>query len=180
MKHPFLISAQIYLRPLEHEDAPRIVPWLNDPEVTRTLAMRRPVNVETEQAFIAKLYTSDQDLVLGIALTAGDELIGATGLECIDATNRHARFGIFIGKKSAWGAGHGTAATALMLQHAFETLNLHRVWLHVFEHNARAIRIYEKLGFQREGVLRQEVYRDGRYWDVITMAMLRPEWRARR
>ncbi len=89
---------------------------------------------------------------------------------------RRASFGILIGDKAAWGKGYGSEATRLMLRHAFETLNLNRVWLHVYEYNQRGIRAYEKVGFRREGVLRQDTFRDGRYWDTIAMAVLREEW----
>ena len=67
-----------------------------------------------------------------------------------------------------------------MTGYAFETLNLNRVWLHVYEYNERGIRAYEKVGFKREGVLRQDRYHAGRYWDTITMAILREEWETRK
>ncbi len=57
-------------------------------------------------------------------------------------------------------------------------MNLNRVWLYVYEHNERGIRTYEKVGFKREGLLRQETFREGRYWDAIVMAILREEWMA--
>ena len=60
--------------------------------------------------------------------------------------------------------------------YAFRTLNLNRIWLHVFEFNERALRAYEKVGFVREGVLRQDVFREGRYWNTVVMGILRDEW----
>jgi RimJ/RimL family protein N-acetyltransferase len=63
-----------------------------------------------------------------------------------------------------------------MVRHAFDTLNLNRVWLHVGEDNARAMRVYQKVGFRTEGRLRQDIFRDGRYWDSLLMAVLREEW----
>ena len=176
MKNPFLIGTNIYLRALERADAPALVPWFNDVEVTRTLAVRRPVNLQGEEEFLARVYESEHDLVLGIMVTQDDAFIGVTGLHRMDFQNRHACFGISIGDTRAWGNSYGTEATSLMVQHAFETLNMNRVWLHVFETNERGIRAYEKVGFQREGVLRQEVYREGRYSNVIVMGVLREEW----
>jgi RimJ/RimL family protein N-acetyltransferase len=89
--------------------------------------------------------------------------------------NRSACFGITIGAKDEWGKGYGTETTVLMVRYAFETLNLNRVWLHVFEYNQRGLRTYDKIGFKREGVLRQDHYQNGRYWDTITI-ILRQEW----
>lgn len=84
-----------------------------------------------------------------------------------------------FGESSEWGKGYGTEATRLLVQHAFETMNLNRVWLLVYEFNERALRAYERVGFQKEGVLRQEMYRQGRYWNTILMAILREDWEAR-
>jgi RimJ/RimL family protein N-acetyltransferase len=180
MKNPFVTGTKIYLRPLERGDAPRIVPWFNDPEVTRTLERYRPMNLQEEEAFIEHAYRSEHDLPLGIAPLDAEQLVGVTGLHSIDGKNRHATFGIIIGEKSEWGKGYGTEATALMVAHAFDALNLNRVWLRVYEHNARAIRAYEKVGFRREGVLRQDRFSEGRYWDTIVMGILRDEWAAAR
>lgn len=179
MKNPFRVGTKIYLRPLEREDAALFVTWLNDAEVTDTLNLFRPIDLASEEEFIATIPKSEHDFVFGIAVKATDQLIGTTGLHDVDWKNRHANFGINIGAKHEWGKGYGTEATALTVRYAFETLNLHRVRLLVFETNERAIRTYEKVGFRREGVLREDRFHAGRYWNTITMAMLRTEWTAR-
>jgi diamine N-acetyltransferase len=175
MQNPFLIGTNVYLRPVEPEEAGRIVPWFNDPEVTRFILRSRPMTVAEEVEYLQKLRGSDTDLSLGIVLREKDELIGMVGMHHIDARNRHASFGISIGEKQHWGKGYGTEATGQMMRYAFQTLNLNRLWLHVYEYNPRAIHIYEKLGFRVEGRLRQDTFRDGRYWDTIVMGVLREE-----
>jgi RimJ/RimL family protein N-acetyltransferase len=178
MTNPFLVGTHVYLRPLERADAPCFVSWLNDADVARFLVPHRPMTLRAEEEFIDGLGKGD-DVVLGIALRDGDGLIGGTGLHHIDARCRRASFGILIGAKDEWGKGHGSEATRLMVGYAFETLNLNRVWLHVYEYNARGLRAYEKVGFRREGVLRQDTFRDGRYWDTVAMAILREDWQKR-
>ncbi len=179
VKNPFLIGTKVYLRPLEHEDAPLFVPWVNDTEVTRTLEVfYRPINLQTEVDFIERIYKSEHDVVLGIVVKETDALIGITGLHQMNFKNRRVVFGIFIGEKSAWGKGYGTEATALITGYAFETLNMNRVGLEVYEDNERGIKAYERVGFKREGILRQMMYREGRYWNVIIMSILREEWEA--
>jgi RimJ/RimL family protein N-acetyltransferase len=174
--NPFLIGSKVYLRPLERADAPLLVPWMNDHEVTRNLRRYLPLSLREEEAFIEKLGKDEHGFVVGIASRETDRLLGGTGLHQIDFRNRHAQFGIFIGDNAEWGKGYGTEATWLMVKYAFETLNLNRVWLHVYEDNQRGIRAYEKVGFRQEGVLRQDTFRDGRYWNTIVMAVLRDEW----
>lgn len=175
METPFLVGEGIYLRPLERADAPLCAAWLNHPEVRRHLLRHRPVDQRSEEDFLDGIRQSEHDVVVGIALAEGDRLIGMTGLHQIHARDRGAMFGLCIGAVDEWGRGRGTEATRLMVGYAFDTLNLHRVWLHVQEDNAAGIRAYEKVGFRREGVLRQASFHDGRYWDVITMGLLREE-----
>jgi RimJ/RimL family protein N-acetyltransferase len=175
---PFLVGPTIYLRPLEVGDAQTIAPWFNDAEVRGYLRRYYPMSVTREEEWLRGLYEGPRDIAFGIALRADDRLIGGTGLHDIEPRHRHACFGISIGDKSLWGKGHGTEATGLVLRYAFHTLNLNRVWLHVFEYNPRAARVYEKVGFRCEGRLRQDAFHDGRYWDTIVMGILRGEWEA--
>jgi RimJ/RimL family protein N-acetyltransferase len=176
MQNPFLIGPNIYLRPVEPEDARTMVVWFNDPEVTRFLLRYQPMTLAEEVEFLRRRAESPSDVVLGIVLRADDQLIGVCGLHQLDVRNRHASFGINLGDKSTWGKGYGTEATRLMVRHAFDTLNLHRVWLHVYEYNQRGVRAYEKVGFRLEGRLRQDTFREGKYWDTLVMAVLREEW----
>jgi diamine N-acetyltransferase len=178
VNNAYLIGKQVYLRPLETEDAPALQAWINDPDVYPYLAVTRPFNRQAEEAFVERSMKSDHDLTLGIVVREGDRLIGTAGLFRIDFRNRHAGFGIMIGDKKSWNRGYGTEATRLIVRHAFETMNLNRVWLMVYEFNPRGTRAYEKAGFRLEGVLRQSAFSQGRYWDSKLMAVLRDEWSA--
>jgi RimJ/RimL family protein N-acetyltransferase len=174
MKNPFLIGQALYLRPLEKTDAELVMGWLNDPEVNRTLQTCFPINLVFEEAFIQNATMNDLRLVMVVRET--DKPIGVVGLQDLDVRSRHASFGILIGAKEEWDKGHGTEATRLVVQHAFDTMNLNRVWLRVYEYNPRGQRTYEKVGFLKEGVLRQDNFREGRYWDTIIMGLLREDW----
>ena len=177
MQNPFITGDRIYLRPIESEDVDSFILWLNDEEVRQYLARISPLNRIREKGFVENLYKDDREIVLGIVLKENDQLIGSTGLHGISIPYRHASLGIFIGDKGCWSKGYGTEALRLMLKHGFDQLNLHRVYLTVLSYNARAIRSYEKVGFKREGVLREHMYRDGKYHDVYYMGILKNEWR---
>src|SRR5258708_2251935 len=129
----------------------------------------RPMSKQAEEEFIINSARDEHVLHLIIVLKDGDRPIGMIGLKDIDFRNRSAQFGIAIGERECWGQGHGTEATRLILDHAFGTLNLNRVWLRVAEDNERACRCYKRLGFEKEGVLRQDYYRNGRYLDLFVM-----------
>jgi RimJ/RimL family protein N-acetyltransferase len=177
MRNPYRVGEGIYLRPLDAmSDAVSFTEWFNDPEVTRNLRRYRPITANEQVEFLRASEGKDSQVVLAIVRRKDDRLIGATGLHDIDARNRNCWFGICIGDKSAWGQGHGTEATRMMLKIAFDTLNLERVELQVYEFNARAIHVYEKLGFRVEGRLRSVYFCEGRYHDNVVMGILREEW----
>jgi RimJ/RimL family protein N-acetyltransferase len=102
--------------------------------------------------------------------------IGNIGLHSIERENRRAMLGIIIGDKTRWGKGYGTDAIQAMLGWAFGYLNLNRVYLTVYAYNERALRCYQKCGFQYEGTMRKARYLDGRYYDELMMAILREEY----
>ena len=103
-------------------------------------------------------------------------LLGYVELEGILWAHQVGWLSIAIGDPSHWGQGYGTEAMQLLLAFAFDELNLHRVQLTVFSYNLRAIALYEKLGFQREGTFREFMQRDGKRHDMHLYGLLRSEW----
>jgi RimJ/RimL family protein N-acetyltransferase len=155
--------------------------WYADPEVARlTRYQDGPMRREEIERFFAARVVGHDSLALAIHEREGGRLVGTCAFSQLDGENGSALYHITIGEKDAWGRGYGTEATRLMLEHAFGTLNLHRVALAVFEFNERAIRAYRSCGFIVEGRARQAIWRDGRWWDEITMSVLDEEWQARR
>lgn len=118
----------------------------------------------------------DNQSEFSIRSIADDKTIGDIGLDDFDWTAGNAWVGIGIGDADFRGKGYGTEAMRLLLQYAFEELNLHRVNLSVFEFNKRAIRSYEKCGFKYEGIMREFIYKDDKRWDLWNMGILHSEW----
>lgn len=170
----------IRLRAIEREDLPRFVTWLNDPEVIAGLILYLPMSLGDEENWYQGMMQRppvEHPLVIEIKENDEWKMIGNIGLHNIDWRCRSVEVGIVIGEKRLWGRGHGTKAMRLMLRHAFNTLNMNRVYLRVYETNPRAIRSYEKVGFIHEGRERQGMYIDGRFCDVLLMSVLREEWK---
>lgn len=169
----------VELKAISKENLATCTRWFQDPEVIRLLlpAVAMPVTREQEEEWYASANQPGRRYTFGIHVRADGRLIGNVTLDSLDAKNRSAVLGIVIGEKEYWGRGFGTDATRLMVQYAFAELNLHRVELHVFSFNERAIRAYVKAGFREEGRRREAIFRDGRYWDDVIMGILAPEWR---
>jgi RimJ/RimL family protein N-acetyltransferase len=154
--------------------------WLDDPKVTEFLEMgARPTRDADCEAFWRLASEAEDAIVFAIAERKGGRTVGTCGLYLIQWLARRAQFNILIGEPSAWDKGYGSEAARLILAYAFDVLNLNSVQLGVNADNARAVRSYEKVGFVREGVRRQFVYRNGRYYDSVMMSVLRDEYKAR-
>ncbi len=170
---------RLYLRPIERDDLQRCYDWMNDEELTATLAQRYPISLAREADWVERA-TRGQDpseLPLAICLAEGDRHIGNCGLVAIDRENRTATLGIFIGERDCRGQGLGEEAVRVLCRFAFDEMNLHKIRLDVYATNPKAAKTYERVGFVREGVLRQEVFRQGRYIDVVRMGLLVGELR---
>jgi RimJ/RimL family protein N-acetyltransferase len=174
---PFLSGEKIYLRGIDKEDAPATVTWFSRPEVRRGTRQYRPKNLHGQIEFLTQMTASPTDILFGIVLKEDDRLIGICGLHHIDPVHHHAELGLLIGDPADWGRGLGGEATRLLVGYGFDSCNLHRIHLTVYEDNPAARRIYERVGFKLEGTLRQHGFREGRWWDIHMMSMLAEEWR---
>jgi RimJ/RimL family protein N-acetyltransferase len=105
-----------------------------------------------------------------------DRLVGILIIKDIFWQARHCSFFIGLGNPEMRGRGYGTDAIRVMLKYAFLEMNLNRIGLEVLSYNKTAIRSYQRVGFKLEGTLRAFAYRDGVYYDMHIMGILRSEW----
>lgn len=168
----------VRLRAVEPGDVERAYQWINDREVTQFLMARYPYSMRDEQKWVEEGKTNSFENVRLAIDTKDGVHIGVCGLHRGTPEGRHAELGIMVGDRAYWFNGYGTDAIQTLLRFAFHDMNLHRVGLGVFEFNERAMACYRKCGFLEEGRQREGYYQDGRYWDIVHMSMLRPEYDA--
>jgi RimJ/RimL family protein N-acetyltransferase len=173
---------QVRFRAIEKEDLPYFVKWLNDPEIREGLSLFLPLSFAEEQEWFDEMLKREpQARPMAIEIQPDPKIdewvfVGNWGFFGHDWQSRVAEIGLFTGEKKYWNKGFGTRITNLICKHGFDTLNLNRIWLRVFETNQRAIRVYKKAGFINEGRYREGQFLDGKYVDVMIMSMLRSEW----
>jgi len=173
----FRMGKRVYLRPVLREDLPRLTVWINDPQVTKNLFAFHPYTPEDEEAWVRKISENHgKSEVLAIVLEDSDEAIGVIDLRGIDPRNGHAEMGFSIGNKAYWNQGYGTEAQMLILEYAFNTLNLRKVCCTVNEANPRSRRCLEKCGYREEGRLKEHFYSQGRFLDVFQMAVFKADF----
>ena len=163
---------------LAEADAEVMVPWSEDTVYLRLQDTNaaRPQTAARIAADIKELAKDRNNLAYGIRTLVDDRLIGTAGLWEIEWSNATAWLSIGIGGQQDWGKGYGSDALRLILAYAFRELNLYRLTLTVLAYNDRAIHLYERAGFQREGVFREFGQRDGRRYDMYLYGLLRREW----
>lgn len=168
---------KVLLRQLSLSDTDNIVKWRNDPAVKRNLYLQDELKPQQHIHYFENFIQTGK-CVQFIIVDNGEipKDIGTTFIKKIDHDNHNGEFGIFIGEESARGKGFAVPATYEILKYGFEKLNLHRIYLTVMADNIPAIRTYEKVGFLKEGIMREEYLRGDGYIDIVIMAMLKSDW----
>jgi RimJ/RimL family protein N-acetyltransferase len=169
---------QVVLRSLAESDVDAIMTWVNDPEIVGNLAAfsGSPMTRDDELAWIRKTLAST-DRVWSILAGDDGRYLGQIGIHQIHARSRVGRLGCVIASRDEMGKGHGSAAIRAVLERGFGELGLHKLWLMVFRKNERGRRLYGRIGFVEEGVLREEYFHEGAWHDMVRMSMLAHEWR---
>lgn len=166
------------MRAFELEDLDVVLLWVNNEAVTANLSdfLIYPVSRADEMKWLESVSMANPHEKVFAIETLEGRLIGSVGLRGISWVERKAELGIMIGETDCWGKGYGTAAVLELLRIAFEKMNLHRVYLRVYDDNFRAIHVYEKCGFRQEGTLREDHYSKGKYHNTLIMGVLRDEY----
>ena len=195
----------IFLRKIEYSDTENIIKWRNSDAVRSHFIDQRLFTKESHEGWLKNYVETgkvDQLIIcvspgrLGVGRNedgAGKEAdpgkeagtsgideenyipVGSVYIRDIDRTHNKAEYGIFIGEDAARGKGFGSDAARLMIRYCFETLKLHRLFLRVYADNEAAIRSYEHAGFLREACLKDDVFVNGKYHDIVLMGIINPK-----
>jgi RimJ/RimL family protein N-acetyltransferase len=176
---PFLVGSKVILRPLVEKDInKKYLNWINDPEVTRYMETGTfPTTLQDLREFYDKIKNSRSDVIFAICDKRVKKHIGNIKLGNINWVHRYADLGIMIGDKNYWGKGYGQEACRLLLEYAFNRLNMNKVILGVFANHKSAIKAYRKAGFTIEGRIKYIFNVKGKFVDKILMGITQKEFR---
>ena len=179
MALPTLSAQRVRLRWLEDKDVPALFTIFGDPQVTRCYwgqpVLPNPSAAAALLADIRQKFAEEQLFQWGVALADTGALIGTCTLASLDAANRRADLGFALAR-AYWGHGHMQEALRVLLRFAFSDLQLRRLTADTDPRNAPAIRTLERLGFRREGLLREHYLLHGEPQDSILYGLLRSDW----
>ncbi|PTL40119.1 GNAT family N-acetyltransferase [Alkalicoccus saliphilus] len=169
----------IILRSFQPEDDEKLIKWINSPELLVQWG-GSDFNYPLTKSQLEKYRKRMQEGRLRIysAVNEEGEIIGHISLDYIDKKNESARIcRVLIGSEADRGQGKGQEMMRQVLHTAFEEMQLHRVSLGVFDFNLSAAAAYKKVGFVKEGRLRDKVKVGEEFWSLLEMSMLSNEWK---
>lgn len=176
---PTIITARLKLRWISNDDVDALFEVFSNAEVMRYWSTPPLADRDAAVDLVNEIHDSFQRQVMlkwGVARLADDKVIGTTTLYNLDFSNRRAEVGYALGH-DYWGQGYMQEALQALLGYAFETLDLRRLEADVDPRNKASIQTLERLGFQREGFLRERWEVAGEIQDALFYGLLRPEWR---
>ena len=175
---PTINTSRLCLRGIRAEDVDEFYAVYSNPEVMRYWSTPPLPDKNAASKLISEIgegFKRRELLKWGIALRADDKLIGSVTLFHPDFTHRRAEIGYALGRPH-WGKGYMNETLTAVLSHAFDVLEFHRIEADVDPRNAASIRTLERLGFQREGYLRERWQVNGEIQDALFYGLLRPDW----
>ena len=140
----------------------------NDPQVNKYLFTDAHVSREEQEKWYRKQLRDKKNLVF---IAFADVPVGYCQVKNIDYVNRSCELGFYIAPEYQ-NRGYGTILVKELINYAGEKLNLHRLYLEIFADNEKAIRLYERCGFRNDGILRDKIYKNGRFRDVLVMSYI--------
>jgi RimJ/RimL family protein N-acetyltransferase len=177
MRNIFLETNNLYLEPLEEQHlSDNYIFWLNNSEITQYNSHGIfPNTKETTLGYIQNCQNRTQ-IVLAIIDKQTNQHIGNTAISKIDYINSHADISILLGEKKFWGKGYAVEVFRAILSHCFNKLNLNKINSGTTSDNIPMQKVFKKLNFTQEGLLREYFQRDGRFVDIVPFGILKREF----
>lgn len=165
----------MHLRPLDEDNLGHYFSWRNDPRIYKWCRQNEPISWEHHLAWFEKQGKDPTVKMYEIfhKTDSFDGLSGVCGLTSVDFVNRSAEFSLYV-CPNLWGQGYGRQALMLLCKKGFNTFGLNHIFGESFEGNP-AIKMFESLGFKKEGTRRQFYFRDGKYIDAHIYSLLRSQ-----
>lgn len=174
---PRIQGRRVLLRPIAEAEIPILLEWFGDPDVLRYLgAPFHAQSAASEREWWQRAGADSHSVYWGLEWEGRP--VGTTSIHNIHWTDRNAITGTVIGDRAAWGNGVATETMQLRAEYAFRRLHLHKLVSGYMEPNVASGKAQARCGYRVVGRSREELYRDGRWHDLILMELMRAEWEA--
>jgi hypothetical protein len=168
------------LRPIEREDLVLLRDWRNIASFRRNFREYRELNMMNQENWFARLNSNPNDFMFMIERLDDKKPLGAGGLLYTNWIIRSADFSFYIGHEDVYidAKGYAEEAAKLLIQYGFHTLNLNKIWMELFDYDVMKIEFFkDKFKFTKDGILRDNCFEDGHYWNSGVYSLLRCEYK---
>lgn len=167
---------KVNLRAIESEDVTSYHNWINDESSNQTRGLYHPTSLEDARSWMESNRTPTAEAMTFVIDLPGFGAIGLITLRNICPRSGRGEISVYIGRTDQWRKGYGRDAISPLVEYAFTSMNLHRVWLECDAGYESIVRAAKSFGFIEEGRIRDSYYRHGSHRDTLILGLLRPEW----
>jgi RimJ/RimL family protein N-acetyltransferase len=171
---------KVGLRALEKEDLKFLKDWRNHVDFRKHFREVRELSLTDQENWFASLQNSRQiNFMFIIVELETNEPIGAAGLLYINWINRSADFSFYIGKNEIYVDDKEVSmeSAKLLIDYGFNNLNLNKIWMELYEFDKKKIDFFmKKFNFKQDGLLRQNCFEEGKYWDSYIISLIKSEY----
>ncbi|WP_200804916.1 GNAT family N-acetyltransferase [Anaerosalibacter sp. Marseille-P3206] len=172
------MGKKVYLKAIEREDLPYLMNWRNRPDFRKYFREYREINSDMQEKWYEnKVINDNSTIMFSIKDIENNQLLGCCGLCYINWIHRYADLSLYIGWNNEYidNKGYALEACELLFNYAFNELNLNKIWTEIYEFDNKKKKLYESMGFKVDGILRQNYFYDGKWWNSYILSLLKDE-----
>lgn len=174
-----LRGKKVALVAVKREDLKQLMDWRNIPDFRKHFREYRELNMPLQEKWYEEVVLGDpRTIMFSIKRLKDGRLLGCCGFVYIAWVYRHADLSLYIGWKGSYidDEGYAKEACRLMLDHGFKELNLNKIWTEIYIFDKKKKKLYDEFGFKIDGILRENYFYDGKFWDSYILSILASEW----
>jgi len=169
---------KVYLKAVEKDDLEQLKEWRNLPDFRKHFREYREINSEMQQKWFENTIINDKNTIMfSIFDSNTNKLIGCCGLCYINWVHRNADLSLYIGHDQSYidDTGFAEDACRVLLEYGFDELNLHKIWTEIYDFDDKKNNLYKKVGFKRDGVLRDQYFYNGTWSNSLILSLINTE-----
>jgi RimJ/RimL family protein N-acetyltransferase len=174
-----LTGEKVYLCPIEREDLEPLRSWRNQHKFRKYFREYREIGKDMQiKWYETKVINDPSTIMFSVRMKESDELLGCCGLCYINWVHRNADLSLYIGWKNAYidNEGYAEEACRLLFDYGFGELGLMKIWTEIYEFDAPKYELYSSIGMNQDGLLRNQYFYDGKWWNSRIISMLSEKW----
>ncbi len=170
---------KVYLTSIGKEDLPKLMNWRNREDFRKYFREYREINIDMQNKwFESKVLNDPNTIMFSIKRISNNELLGCCGLCYINWVHRHADLSLYIGWNNTYidNEGYAEESCRLLFNYGFKQLGLNKIWTEIYEFDIKKKELYEKFKFNIDGILRENYFYNGSYWNSSILSLLSKEF----